>query len=248
MNRDASSTDHDIPALILKECKNNISYPVFLIWKDSFKSEFIHEDMKILSITPIFKKGDKSDPGNYRPISLTSHLIKMFERVIRKKLVCRLESNSILSNKQHGFRKGRSCLTHLLKHIDEIIQSLLNGNDHDVIYLDFAKAFDKVDHKILIHKLRLLRLCGVQGKLLKWIEQFLTNREQFVTMNGFHSMLALVLSGVPQGSVLGPILFPDSANRSNPATKSSFFRKTSIPWLNGLLRTTWSSTTASSSI
>ena len=201
MNRYVSSTDHDIPALILKECKNNISYPVFLIWKESFESEVIPEDIKIQSITPIFKKGD---PGNYRPISLTSHLIKVFERVIRKKLVCHLESNSILSNKQHGFRKGRSCLTHLLKHIDDIIQSLLNDNDHNVIYLHFAKAFDKVDNEILVHK---LRQCGVQGKLLKCIEQFLANRKQFVTINGFHSMLALVLSGVPQGSVFGPILF-----------------------------------------
>ena len=77
INRDASSTDHDISALILKECKNNISYPVFLIWKESFESEVIPEDMKIQSISPIFKKGDKSDPGKYRPISLTSHLIKV---------------------------------------------------------------------------------------------------------------------------------------------------------------------------
>ena len=109
MNRDASLTDHDIPALILKECKNNISYPDFLTWKESFESEVIPDDMKTQSITPIFKKGDKSDPGNYRPISLTFNLIKIFERVIRKKLVCHLvESNNILSNKQHGFRKGRS--------------------------------------------------------------------------------------------------------------------------------------------
>ena len=115
-----------------------------------------------------------------------------------------LTACSLLSNKQHGFRKGRSCLTHLLKHIDDIIQSLLNGNDHDVIYHDFAKAFDQVDCEILVHK---LRQCGVQGKLLKWIEQLLNNRKQFVTINGFHSMLVLVLSGVPQGSVLGPILF-----------------------------------------
>ena len=204
IDRDSATTDHDIPAPILKECKANLSYPIFLIWKNSFHNGIIPEDMKIQSITPIFKKGDKSDPANYRPISLTSHLIKIFERVIRKNLVHHLETNNILSNKQHGFRKGRSCLTHLLKHVDDIIQSLLNGNDHDVIYLDFAKAFDKVDHEILIHK---LRQCGVQGKILTWIEQFLTNRKQFVTIDGFHSTLALVLSGVPQGSVLGPILF-----------------------------------------
>ena len=178
MIRYASSTDHDIPALILNECKNNISYPVFLIWKESFESEVIPEDMKIQSITPIFKKGDKSDLGNYRTISLTSHLIKIFERVIRKKLVCHLESNSILSNKQHGFSKGRSCLTHLLKHIDDIIQSLLNGNDHDVIYLDFAKAFDKVDHELLIHK---LRLCGVQGirKVIK-MEKAVSHQQETI--------------------------------------------------------------------
>ena len=83
MNRDASSTDHDIPALILKECKNNISCPLFLIWKESFESEVIPVDMDIQSITPIFKKGEQSDPGNYRPISLTSYLIKIFEIFMR---------------------------------------------------------------------------------------------------------------------------------------------------------------------
>ena len=143
-----------------------------------------HEDSKYHPDTPIFKKGDKSEPANYRPISLTSHPIKIFERVIRKKIVDHLDH--LESNKQHGFRKGRSCLTHLLKHIDDVIQSLLN--DHDVIYLDFAKAFDKVDHEILIRK---LRRCGIQGKLLNWIEQFLSERKQFVTINGFHSSLAL---------------------------------------------------------
>ena len=129
----------------------------------------------------------------------------------------------MLSKNQHGFRKGRSCLTHLLKHIDDVIKSILNGNEHDVIYLDFAKAFDKVDHEILLQK---LKLCGVTGRLFSWIKQFITNRQQFVTIDGFHSVLALVISGVPQGSVLGPILFliyiDDLKNCLRSSSASSF--------------------------
>ena len=204
INRNSSTTDNDIPTVVLKECKSNLSYPIFLIWQSSFQSEVIPSDLKTQIITPVFKKGDRSDAANYRPISLTSHLIKIFERVIRKKLVEHLETNNLLSNNQHGFRKGRSCLTHLLKHIDSVIHSILEGNEHDVVYLDFAKAFDKVDHEILVRKLQIF---GISGKLLAWIKDFLLNRKQFVTVGGFHSFLALVLSGVPQGSVLGPILF-----------------------------------------
>ena len=85
-----------------------------------------------------------------------------------------------------------------------MIQSILDGNEHDVVYLDFAKAFDKVDHEILIRKLELF---GIKGKLLAWIKDFLLNRQQLVTVFGVHSVLTLVLSGVPQGSDLDPILF-----------------------------------------
>ena len=204
IDANSSTTDYDIPALVLKECKANLSYPIYIIWQKSFDDELIPSNLKTQIITPIFKKGDKSDAENYRPISLTSHIIKIFERVIRKGLVNHLESNNLLSRNQHGFRKGRSCLTHLLKHIDSIIQSVLDGNEHDVVYLDFAKAFDKVDHKILFHKLQMF---GIEGKLLSWIQQFLLNRNQKVSVMGVHSFIALVLSGVPQGSVLGPILF-----------------------------------------
>ena len=150
-------------------------------------------------------------------------MIKIFERVIRKRLVHHLETNNLLSRNQHGFRKGRSCLTHLLKHMDNVIHSILEGHEHDVVYLDFAKAFDKVDHEILIQKLKLF---GINGKLLAWIKEFLLDRNQLVAINGVHSTLALVLSGVPQGSVLGPILFliyiDDLQNCLKGSTSGSF--------------------------
>ena len=201
---DAACGEDDIPAAVLKNCKHNLSHPISLIWQDSFERGFIAKQFKKQIVTPVHKKASKAEPANYRPISLTSHVMKIFERIIRDQLVKFLDDHDLLCRNQHGFRKGRSCLTQLLLHIDIVLNNMLEGKDTDVIYLDWAKAFDKVDHQILLKK---LHATGVRGKLLTWLNCYLSNRHQTVVIDGKHSYPAKVISGVPQGTVLGPILF-----------------------------------------
>jgi hypothetical protein len=204
ISENSACGEDDIPAIILKKCKQNLCYPIELIWKESFRLGYIAKQFKHQIVTPIHKKSSKAEAANYRPIALTSHLIKIFERIIKKQLVRHLVSNNLMCRNQHGFTKGKSCLTQLLHHIDIIINNLLENMECDVIYLDFAKAFDKVDHQILLKK---CHAYGVRGKLLTWLNCYLTNRHQTVVISGSHSYPAKVISGVPQGTVLGPILF-----------------------------------------
>ena len=172
-------------------------------------------------ISPIHKKGSKAVPENYRPISLTSHVIKVFERIVRDKLVHYLETNHLICHNQHGFRKGRSCLSELLIHFDDILSNRNEGKDTDAIYLDFEKAFDKVDHDLLLKK---LTSYGIKGKLHTWIKAFLLNRTQVVAVDGVKSYPTVVISGVPQGTVLGPILFLIFINDINTCIEHSTIR------------------------
>ena len=164
----------------------------------------IPKRLKRSLIIPIHKGGSQGVPSNFRPISLTSQLVKTIERVIRIKLVNFLDFFNKLDPRQHGSGARRSTLSQLLQYQDDILKALENNENIDSVYLDFAKAYDKVDHGILLHKLKKI---GISGRIGRWLLNFLSDREQEVMVRGRKSRTFLLISGVPQGSVLGPLLF-----------------------------------------
>ena len=138
------------------------------------------------------------EPGNYRPVSLTSISCKLLESFITDQIRIFMENNNLFSKCQHGFRNKRSCVTQLLEVLNDLAKLIENGDSIDIVYLDFSKAFDTVPHKRLLTK---LLAYGIDGNILKWIESFLSNRSQRVHVNGKYSDYAPVTRGIPQGSI-----------------------------------------------
>ena len=191
-------------SILVKSVSGSLSIPLCNIINDSFSSGIFPDKLKYAKVTPLFKGDSKLAPGNYRPVSVLPLFDKVIEKIMKKQLVEYLERNKILCNEQFGFRKNKSTNMAIVDMLSKIYKSLEEKKIPCSVFLDFAKALDTVDHEILLAK---LSHYGIRGVTLNWFRSYLSNRYQSVKIGSELSNKQIIKYGVPQGSVLSPILF-----------------------------------------
>ena len=192
---------------LLQELENELAPALTLIFRRSIEYGEIPEDWKTANVTPIYKKGAKADPGNYRPVSLTSVSCKILESIVKDTMMDHLLRKNLLSPSQHGFVPGRSCCTNLLEFLEKTTEVIDAGKPFDVVFLDFAKAFDKVPRERLLEKLRAHK---IRGRTLNWIRNCMAHWEETACgtqREVFYVGRSPVWS--PTGQCFGPNLIPD---------------------------------------
>ena len=204
LNINKASGPDQIPNIFLKQTAKESASVLAALFTQSLQTGNLPDDWLSANVSPIFKKDDRGLASNYRPVTLTCVCCKLMEHILVRHMLSHFDDKKIISDKQHGFRKGHSCETQLITTVNDLLASADVGNRMDIAILDFSKAFDIISHRRLMSK---LDHYGIKGNIHKWISSFLNDSNQKVVIDGYSSDTSSVDSGVPQGSVLGPILF-----------------------------------------
>ena len=202
--KNSSAGWDEFPTCVGKKCIDSFATPLTYLINKSFSEGIFPSELKLARVVPIFKAGDPTQITNYRPISVLTLFSKVFEKIMYNHVLDFMDKNNLFYEHQYGFRQRHSTQHAIITLVDRITHSLDNGDIVISVFLDLKKAFDTVDHHILLRK---LFAYGIRGNSFKWFQSYLSNRSQYVMYDNQKSKTQYINCGVPQGSILGPLLF-----------------------------------------